>query len=137
MQCLRKTHYYSKTHRNVKFKLTSWNSTRLILNRIHIFQQKEKIHLIINTRNFIEFCAINADNLMYNTITLAQTTHTKLHNSYSSSYYLIIYYRQNIIFFFFRNINTRTSCWYLLKKPLYRFQLVKLLVNIIWGRKYF
>lgn len=113
MQSLIKIHYYSKTHRNVKFKPTSWNSTRLILNQMHIFQHKENIYFI-NIRNFTEFCAINAFNVQYY-ITLAQTTHTHsvLHNSYSSSYYFIIYHIQYI---FFRNINTCTSCWYLKKR---------------------
>lgn len=122
MQSLRKIHYYSKTHRIVKFKPTSWNSTRLILNQMHIFQHKEKIHFI-NIRNFTEFCAINAVNVEYY-ITLAQTTHTqRVAQFISSSYYFIIYCIQYFIFFF-RNINTCTSCWYLKKETTEQLPIV-------------
>lgn len=123
MQSLIKIHYYSKTHRNVKFKPTSWNSTRLIFNQMHIFQHKEKIHFI-NIRNFTEFCAINAFNVQYY-ITLAQTTHTHsvLHNSYQV-HTILLYIIYSISYFFFRNINTCTSCWYLKKETTEQLPIV-------------
>lgn len=123
MQSLRKIHYYSKTHRNVKFKPTSWNSTRLILNQMHIFQHKEKIHFI-NIRNFTEFCAINAVNVQYY-ITLAQTTHT--HSVLIAQFifkFMLSYYISYTVFHIFRNINTPN------KSP----NSFQLFVKIIWSR---
>lgn len=120
MQSLRKIHYYSKTHRNVKFKPTSWNSTRLILNQMHIFQHKEKIHFI-NIRNFTEFCAINAFNVQYY-ITLAQTTHTACCTIHIK--FMLFYYISYTVFHIFRNINTCTSCWYLKKETTEQLPIV-------------
>lgn len=129
MQSLIKIHYYSKTHRNVKFKPTSWNSTRLILNQMHIFQHKENIYFI-NIRNFTEFCTINADNVQYY-ITFAQTTHTHtacctIHIQVHTNLLYIIYSTYFLeISIHVHHVDIQK------KKPPNSFQLF---VKIIWSR---